>query len=299
MTFNIVVPTYNNLLQLKKCVESLNNLDHNSYHVFICDNGSSDGTIDYLTEFCHKNLKFTLLQHPDKTNKGRAANRNQALPYLNSKYVLFIDSDLYANPDLLKKHENCLLQNINSVSIGKTNYVNENGNKWAYYLSRRGTGKLKNKDKSDYKYFTTQNVVLPSNLFTELKGFDENMFYYGGDDTEFACRLMKHFNCDFYVNNDAICFSKMDKNLSKALDHLEEFGAINLKYILQKHPDCNIFNIDLLMKKDLKSLIYQSILNPFFYFLSYQLAQILPSILNQHLINLCVAYRIKKGYFKN
>jgi len=294
--FTIVIPTYNNRAQLENCLRSILKMDSVDYKVVVCDNGSTDGTIEFLKDFVKQHPSFIFSEHPDKQNKGRAANRNQALPFTNSEYVLFLDSDATVSKEILIEHTKILKTNPIAVSIGKAIYTNANTNIWAAYLSTRGHGKYKHLELADYKYFNTQNAALPSRFFKELGGFDSNMFFYGGDDIEFGSRLRKSFQPSFIVNDKALVFAEMDKTLTKALEQFEEYGKYNLPYTIKKHPEDNdIFHFHLYLSNDFKSLFFRFILNDFFgSFLSLFL-KIGPSFLQVQIINYQVALAIKKG----
>ena len=294
--FTIVIPTYNNRAQLENCLNSILEIDSVDYKVVVCDNGSTDGTIEFLKDFVNQHPSFIFSEHPDKQNKGRAANRNQAIPFIDSEYVLFLDSDAIISKNLLEEHLIVLKSIPNSVSIGIVNYSNLKTNVWAFYLSNRGHGKYKHLDSTDYKYFNTQNAALPSRFFKQLGGFDPNMFFYGGDDIEFGCRLRKTFHPSFIVNDKALVFAEMDKTLSKALKQFEEYGKYNLQYTIKKHPkDEDIFHFRLYMDNDLKSRFFRFILNNFLSSVLSIFLKISPSFLQIQIINYQVALAIKKG----
>ncbi|MFQ3574831.1 MAG: glycosyltransferase family 2 protein [Cytophagales bacterium] len=294
--FSIVVPTFNNKSELEMCFHSLLRLKHHSFEVLICDNGSEDGTPEMCIQWVNEHQNVRFFQHPDKKNHGRAANRNQALGRLNGRYVLFLDSDMVANENLLSNHLDVL--NLgNSVSIGKVIYQDLNTNFWARYLSSRGVGKFKNTQTSPFSYFTTQNVALPTQWFESLGGFDASMKNYGGDDTEFAIRLKKTINPTFIFNSEATASSVMDKTIEKVLNQLEEFGATSLRYIHQKHPECKeIFHLGIFTGKSLKSKLAQLILKQWIYTAVLKTIRILPNAMAIKTFNYCVAFRIYKGF---
>ena len=52
MLISVVIPTYNRLPILKKCLDALENqilnVDIHSFEIVIVDDGSTDGTVDWL-----------------------------------------------------------------------------------------------------------------------------------------------------------------------------------------------------------------------------------------------------------
>ena len=92
-TFDVIVPTYNNINELKQCLSGLESQTFKDFHVFICVDGSTDDTMKYLEE-TSLNLIIKTLTHPNYENKGRNPTRNLVLPHLKSQYIFMIDSDV-------------------------------------------------------------------------------------------------------------------------------------------------------------------------------------------------------------
>lgn len=294
---DVILPTYNNCEGLKECVKSLQKQTFTNFKVWVCVDGSTDETLSFLEEFCAQHAQFSFLQHKDGKNHGRAQNRNQAIPYLRAPYVLLIDGDATADSELLSKHYQTLQKCPNSVSLGYTHWQNQDDNLWAAYISTRGVAKHKTADRVPYQYFTTQNTGLPTSYLTELSGFDPHFVLYGGEDTEFAYRLQQRYNPSFVFCKEAQIHTTADKSLNQALQLLETFGKHNLKYIATKHPYCGeIFYLNLLKGKGLRPILFRAFLNVYTYRLASIAARILPKRISVLWINICVAYRIKKGF---
>ena len=102
MLFSIVIPTYNNLDELRRCLAALDRLENRDFEVLVGVDGSTDGTRDFLESYAPK-FPFYHLYHPGGVNQGRSATRNLALGQLSGKYTLFLDSDMEAAPDLLAR----------------------------------------------------------------------------------------------------------------------------------------------------------------------------------------------------
>jgi glycosyltransferase involved in cell wall biosynthesis len=286
--FDIVIPTYNNLLGLQKCLNSILQQKFDDYKVWICVDGSTDGTSAFLELFCQQNEKFSFLEHSDRQNKGRAINRNQVLPYLSAPFTLFIDGDVVCDSSLLAAHYAVLQEDSSQISIGFTDWVNHDANIWARYIKSRGVAKHKHLELVPYQYFTTQNVAMKTFFFVQEGGLDPSFKLYGGEDTELAYRIF---------NKRAVVSTESDKTLEQALQLLETFGKTNLSYIAQKHPQCSeIFYLDLLKGTDIKARAFRAILNPFMYFFAFAISKLQLKRLSLYTISFCVAYRIKKGF---
>ncbi len=232
---DVIIPTYNNFENLKRCLHSFKNQSFQNFRILVCVDGSTDETLKWLQESSFS-FEHKVLQHPNEENKGRNATRNLALPYLAAKFLVFLDSDMWVDRHFLSNHLS-LIADGNTVSVGKVSYINRDTNLWASYLETRGAGRYAHGDTLPYINFVTGNSGLPTAIFKQLAGQDATMKTYGGGDTEFAIRLKKEVNIKLRYNELAFSESEMDKSLAFAIQQMEEFGEINLPYILKKHPE--------------------------------------------------------------
>jgi len=287
---DVIIPTYNNYSSLIKTLRSLEQQTVSNFFVHICIDGSSDEIEENLPSE-RLSVHYQVLTHPNNEHKGRNATRNLALPYIKSQFIITIDSDAVASPTLIEEHLKVVNKNV--ISVGMFFYTNSNDNVWAKYLSTRGNAKLPHLDEIPYYYFKTGNVCFPSSYFIQLQGQDEQMKHYGGGDTEFSIRIHNTFHPKYLNNSKAIVFSEMDKDIATALEQFFEFGAINLPYILQKHPnEKQIFSVNILLNNRLYFHVLKMPITPLFIpFLS-----ILPTFLLGKVLHLCVASQIVRGY---
>lgn len=88
---SVWVPTYNRLELLKRAVKSLQNQTYPNIEIFIVDNGSTDGTQEYLKELSqtYTNIKHHLF---DK-NEGACKARNYAIKNSNGLFATGLDDD--------------------------------------------------------------------------------------------------------------------------------------------------------------------------------------------------------------
>lgn len=102
MKYSFVIPTFNRLPLLKKCISSVLNQDYISkhYEIIIVNDGSNDETLSYLNKEVkkHRNLKFV-----SQDNKGPAAARNLGLSISKGKIIVSIDDDCTVENNHLKK----------------------------------------------------------------------------------------------------------------------------------------------------------------------------------------------------
>ncbi|NEO49617.1 MAG: glycosyltransferase family 2 protein, partial [Moorea sp. SIO4A3] len=112
---SIVIPTYNRLPILKKCLIALEHQqlrqDKDSqvldYEVVLVDDGSTDGTLDWLT--AHGD-QFPHVRSFAQNHAGPAAARNLGVKQALGEIIIFIDSDLVVTEHFLQSHADALVQ---------------------------------------------------------------------------------------------------------------------------------------------------------------------------------------------
>ena len=119
---SIIVLTFNGLDHTKQCLASIEMHTPQPYELIIVDNGSTDGTRDYLRDYMasHNNVRVIT----NATNPGFAAGNNQGLRLSSGEYLLLINNDTIVTEGWLDG----LLRAINlSPEVGlsgpKSNYV--------------------------------------------------------------------------------------------------------------------------------------------------------------------------------
>jgi GT2 family glycosyltransferase len=104
MDVSIVWLNYNSrpILDLaERSLESVLTLDYDSYEVIIVDNGSTDGSDQYLLSLVNKekNVKFLKL----KENLGYAGGMNEGFKHAKGRFVAFITNDVVAESTSLRQ----------------------------------------------------------------------------------------------------------------------------------------------------------------------------------------------------
>lgn len=87
--FSIILPTYNDLENLKNSIKSIDRQTYKNFELLIVNDGSNDDTKTYLSKLNFSYLKVINLQK----NSGPAYSRNVAILNSSGKWLCFIDSD--------------------------------------------------------------------------------------------------------------------------------------------------------------------------------------------------------------
>lgn len=121
---SIVLTAYNSENEIKKMLSSISGQRYRDYEVITVDDGSTDNTLDVVTEFCQKHNAFRVIH---QNNGGVSSARNRGLLECTGKYVAFFDSDDYLEPDSIDIIMSCARKNDADVVIAKSqiHYLND------------------------------------------------------------------------------------------------------------------------------------------------------------------------------
>ncbi|MBU1032039.1 glycosyltransferase family 2 protein [Patescibacteria group bacterium] len=97
MTLSVIIPNWNGKHLLKACLSSLKNQTLKNFEVMVVDNGSKDGSLEYLKE----NFPEVRLIELEK-NYGFAKAVNEGIKTARSKYLILLNNDTEADKNYLK-----------------------------------------------------------------------------------------------------------------------------------------------------------------------------------------------------
>ena len=101
MKLSVIIPIYNVEQYLRKCVDSVLNQDISSteYEIVLVDDGSPDGCPAICDEYSAEHANIRVIH---RENGGLSAARNSGIEVANGEYLMFVDSDDYIEPNVLK-----------------------------------------------------------------------------------------------------------------------------------------------------------------------------------------------------
>ncbi len=97
---SIILPVYNAQNHLARCVGSICSQTYRNIEIIILNDGSKDQSLPVCEEFRQKDPRILLV---DKANSGVSDTRNLGLKLASGKYVEFVDSDDYLDPDFTER----------------------------------------------------------------------------------------------------------------------------------------------------------------------------------------------------
>jgi len=131
---SIVIPTRNRLEKLRRALKSIECQTFRDYEVWLVDDGSTDGTRDFIDS---GQLTRTYSDIPsvnvlfNTQNCGAAAARNRALAKARGEYIAFLDDDDVWYPEYLE-HQLMLLDSHPQAAASCARHVEFDGNGRSY-----------------------------------------------------------------------------------------------------------------------------------------------------------------------
>jgi len=187
---SIVIPTYNRLPILQKCLlaledQNLSDRQMVSYEVVLVDDGSTDATLEWLAANAAQVPHIKIYQ---QDHQGAAAARNLGVRSAQGDTIIFIDSDLVVTPVFLQAH-------IDALTTGQKELGSD---RLFTYGAVINTCNFEEPTAEPYKitdfsaaYFATGNVAIAKHWLEEAGLFDVGFQLYGWEDLELGVRLKK------------------------------------------------------------------------------------------------------------
>ncbi len=187
--FSVVIPTYNRLPILEKCLSALERQQLRAesivvgYEVVLVDDGSTDGTLAWLE--AHRS-EFSHVRTFAQNHQGPAAARNLGVEQAQGDTIIFIDSDLVVTEGFLQAHADALVR-------GQQQLRSDRVFTYGWVIN---TCNFDNPTSEPYKitdfsaaYFATGNVAIARQWLEKAGLFDTRFQLYGWEDLELGVRL--------------------------------------------------------------------------------------------------------------
>jgi glycosyltransferase involved in cell wall biosynthesis len=189
MFLSVVIPTYNRLPILQKCLRALEQQrlqePLSGYEVVVVDDGSTDNTVAWLQAHARDLPHVRLIR---QQHGGPAEGRNRGVEAAVGEVIVFIDSDLVVTEGFLQAHAEALQrswrQQGNRLSFTYGAVINT-ANFEAPTSERH---KLRD---ASWAYFATGNVAIDKTLLEQAGLFDTAFRLYGWEDLELGERLRR------------------------------------------------------------------------------------------------------------
>ena len=123
---SVVVRAYNVEKYILECLESLCNQTLKDIEILVCEDCSTDGTLDIAKSVAEKDSRVRILAK-DK-NQGTLLNRKSGVDAATGEYVMFLDGDDYYSTEACEKAYNAIKeQNTDILQFGTNVFAEKDG----------------------------------------------------------------------------------------------------------------------------------------------------------------------------
>lgn len=112
---SIIIPVFNNLPLTRQCLESINTNTGTPHEIIVVDNGSSDGTREYLLQM-EASCRVRVITN--RLNLGFARASNQGAQAARGDFLVFLNNDTIVQPGWLEELVACARKEEKAGAIG-------------------------------------------------------------------------------------------------------------------------------------------------------------------------------------
>jgi len=122
---SIIMPCFNSSKYLDESVRSVLNQSYKSWELIICDDGSTDSSMQIAEKWARRYEKIYSLRN--KFEKGAAGARNTCLSVARGRYIAFLDADDIWLPFKLERQINFMADKKHPFVFGYCENISEQG----------------------------------------------------------------------------------------------------------------------------------------------------------------------------
>lgn len=242
LNVSIIIPVFNNLNLTQRCLDSIiRNTQNESYEIILVDNGSTDGTKEFLRELGDKKITPLFLNE----NKGFVEACNLGAKIARGKYLIFLNNDTEVTPKWLEPLIQTMESNSECGAVGSKliypdgrlqeagGIVFSDGHGWNY-----GRGM----DPSDPRFNFIREVdycsgaalMVRRSLWDEIGGFDSRYAPAYYEDTDLCFEIRKRGFKVYYQPKSIVLHHEGKTAGTKLQSGFKRFQEINRKKFIEK-----------------------------------------------------------------
>jgi hypothetical protein len=182
--FSVVIPSFNRLALLRDALESVFAQRFNDFEVIVADDGSTDGTTDYLHSL---GQRIKCYRQP---KQGPGAARNLGARHATGKYLAFLDSDDLWFPWTLEVYRDVIRDHHNPPFLAGKPYVFFVDDE----LDKVTPAAVRAEGFADYlasgdrwRWWGASSFIIRRDVFVAVEGFTDK--WVNAEDADLALRL--------------------------------------------------------------------------------------------------------------
>ena len=263
---DILMPTYNGRLYLRKQLDSILNQTFSDFRLIISDDASTDSTLKILKEYEKKDRRIEIYGHQE--NIGVSANFEFLIGKVRSEYFMFSDQDDVWEPDKIEKTFNKMKETDSDLVYTDLEVTNSRLKTIApsYWKLKGFENKIKNYNNFESlylnNYITGCTMLIKSKWINEFLPFPKSSKYILYD--YWISLVISQKGKIAYVDEPTIKYRQHKKNQvgsktkSEELDSLDEIRELFIDVKID-HFKTFIQNEKIFISEDIRKLNYEAL----------------------------------------
>jgi GT2 family glycosyltransferase len=243
---SIIIINFNGLQYLKRTLASVLELNYPDCEIIVADNGSEDGSIEYVQQIS----EVRLVQSPVYGSKNYAAN--YAVNQAQGDYILFLDNDLVLTEKEILKNLVNRYEQLDKCACLSLAYVNEGEKKTKgygcfvsfFYSWSKPVISIEEVRKRHLSLIGTPQgacFFIKKNIWKELNGYD-TFLTFGGDDDDLGMKAwMRGYKNYLYSKSIQIHIGLAERTDTKK--YSEKFGKKTFAHLYTIIKNFNVINM--------------------------------------------------------
>jgi glycosyltransferase involved in cell wall biosynthesis len=132
---SVCIPTFNRVNLLPYAIESVIQQSYQDFELIICDDGSSDGTPELMSQYTDNRIKY--IRH--QQNIGKSNNMRSGFNAASGEYFIKFDDDDRLTPDFLARTVTILEQDSSIDFVGTDHWIIDINNVRNYEITQENS----------------------------------------------------------------------------------------------------------------------------------------------------------------
>lgn len=200
MKVSVIIPNFNGKHFLNNCLISLNDQKEYINEVILIDNGSTDGSQEFIKNKIIENVDFKIKLIENEANLGFSIAVNQGIKNSNSELLFLMNNDVEVDKTCISNLIKCINSDDDIFSVASKmiqydnrDLIDDAGDEYTIFGWTKKIGN--NKNVANYNHFReifsccAGAALYKKAIFDEIGYFDENFFAYM-EDVDIGYRAM-------------------------------------------------------------------------------------------------------------
>jgi len=181
---SVVMGVYNGEKYLSEAIESILNQTFTDFEFIICDDGSSDRSVQIIENYANQDNRIVFLKN--NVNRGLAATLNRCIEISKGEYIARMDCDDLSLRDRFEKQVRYLDRHKEIAIVGGAVYLFDEKGK---YGLRRSKSKFNKVEVFKNSFFIHPTVMMRKSMLLSVNGYTVSKYTYRTEDYDLWCKF--------------------------------------------------------------------------------------------------------------